>query len=267
MADASLKDDRSSITIEHEIAGTMAQDTHLSDVVYVGEKGGEMTIRTWIVSAVVISILPVSSWGAELWKCTSEDGLIVYAQQQNSSKTCVALTGPTPNALELRRQLNSCNDAARTQQLGGDERVNYVRECLHEASLALVGVSTSADTSNDEERRKSQIKLLHSLNTEEFCVAFGQGLRYRKIQEIHDYNYKEAEQLVKAEAKRRKLNFNLKLVEAQEFHIGASVCDLYAALGFGTRNRTVSSRGVSIQHVYGSLYVYTSNGRVTSWQD
>lgn len=56
--------------------------------------------------------------------------------------------------------------------------------------------------------------------------------------------------------------------------IGMSTCGMYASIGRPNyENRTVTSRSERIQHVYRGIYdvhgryVYTENGRVTSWQD
>ncbi len=65
------------------------------------------------------------------------------------------------------------------------------------------------------------------------------------------------------------------LIDRGAIQIGMSQCALYASWGSADReNRSVGSGGVRIQHVYRSgyryikaNYVYTENGRVTSWQD
>lgn len=60
------------------------------------------------------------------------------------------------------------------------------------------------------------------------------------------------------------------LVSEKTIQIGIDKCALYASWGTPYReNSTVGSWGVHVQHVYrvGSGYVYTENGRVTSWQN
>lgn len=66
------------------------------------------------------------------------------------------------------------------------------------------------------------------------------------------------------------------LVEQHKIKIGMSVCALRASFGPATENKTVGRYGVHIQHVYRcemcrhytkAFYVYTQNGRITSWQD
>lgn len=65
------------------------------------------------------------------------------------------------------------------------------------------------------------------------------------------------------------------LIDAKRIRIGMSRCALYCSWGpCLTENRSVSSSGVFIQHVYGlysqysrPTYVYTVNDKITSWQD
>lgn len=72
------------------------------------------------------------------------------------------------------------------------------------------------------------------------------------------------------EALKRKL-FNeqeINTIPTRRIFIGMRQCALYATWGKPPReNRSVGSWGVNIQHVYGSSYVYTRNGVVTSYQN
>ena len=64
------------------------------------------------------------------------------------------------------------------------------------------------------------------------------------------------------------------LINANKISIGMSRCALYASWGAPWKtNKSVGGWGEHIQHVYGmpsqyssSNYVYTRNGRVSSWQ-
>lgn len=81
----------------------------------------------------------------------------------------------------------------------------------------------------------------------------------------------------KAEMERRSLlsEHEKQLVFKKQIQRGMGLCALYASWGKPDReNRSVGSWGVHIQHVYNAglryirpTYVYTENGRVTSWQD
>ena len=63
------------------------------------------------------------------------------------------------------------------------------------------------------------------------------------------------------------------LVDAHMIKIGMSRCALYASRGKPSKiNKSVGVWGVHIQHIYSLLrttpvYVYTQNGKVTSWQN
>ncbi len=107
---------------------------------------------------------------------------------------------------------------------------------------------------------------LKKLDKEDFCIAYGQALRGESITDFG--SGPDLANLVKAEARRRKYAFNESDTKKQEIKTGMSLCQLYASWGYSnTQNRTVGSWGTHIQHVYGNQYVYTENGRVTSWQD
>lgn len=59
-------------------------------------------------------------------------------------------------------------------------------------------------------------------------------------------------------------------IQKKRIRIGTSECALVAALGRPEKtNKTVTARGYTMQWVYRELgsYVYTSNGKVTSWQE
>lgn len=124
---------------------------------------------------------------------------------------------------------------------------------------------------------------LRKISKDKFCMAYGKILRGEEVNEIDESLGEEAIEngeslpavdmkisvkLVKAEALRRKLIFNDSLIRKKQVRIGMSECELYAAWGLPSdQNRSVGSWGVHIQHIYSYAYVYTENGRVTSWQN
>ena len=124
---------------------------------------------------------------------------------------------------------------------------------------------------------------LRKKSKDKFCMAYGKVLRGEEVNEIGESVDEEvieigellpaidmqiAMKLAKAEALHRKLVFNDSLIRKEQVRIGMSECQLYAAWGLPSdQNRTVGSWGIHIQHIYGNAYVYTENGRVTSWQD
>jgi len=122
----------------------------------------------------------------------------------------------------------------------------------------------------DEAIRLSEApEKLKSMSKEAFCVAYGNALRGKLVEKLGYLPESEMLSLVKREAVRRKQKFNDALVRKGLIKIGNSECQLYASWGIPVdQNQSVGSWGVHTQHVYGSgNYVYTENGRVTSWQN
>jgi len=118
-------------------------------------------------------------------------------------------------------------------------------------------------------RRLNAPKELRLLSTMEFCELFGKAVREENLLKTLDFGDKqELHSLIKKEANRRKITFNVKLVSNKQFRLGMTQCDMYASWGSpDEENRSVGAWGVHIQHVYDGAYVYTENGRITSWQD
>lgn len=109
---------------------------------------------------------------------------------------------------------------------------------------------------------------LRAMAPSEFCIQYGQTLR-GNIPEAYSM-VKNIPLLFDAEAKWRRTRIDKNLVKSRLIRIGINQCALYASWGYPkSQNRTVGSWGVHIQHVYGDFgpYVYTENGRVTSWQN
>lgn len=119
----------------------------------------------------------------------------------------------------------------------------------------------------DEERRRAEApNILKAMSKDKICVAYGSALREGKVDGIG--SLPEMPKLMKKELARRKLKLDDSLVRKSALRIGISECQLYASWGLPEdQNRTVGGWGVHIQRVYGSGYVYTENGKVTSWQD
>jgi|CXWL01.1.fsa_nt_gi hypothetical protein len=109
--------------------------------------------------------------------------------------------------------------------------------------------------------------LMLNMPEEKLCAAYGSALREGVVYGIGPFP--DIVRLVRNESARRKLEFDDKLISSGKIKLGISECQLYASWGLPKdQNRTVGSWGVHIQHIYGSgSYVYTQNGRVTSWQD
>ncbi len=110
--------------------------------------------------------------------------------------------------------------------------------------------------------------MLRKLPKSQFCVALGKSLRGEVVPEID--GVKDAIGLVRTEALHRKLSFNSSLIRSGKIKIGMTECELLASWGYPhDKHENVGRWGVHIQHVFGNFgpYVYTENGRVTSWQN
>lgn len=120
----------------------------------------------------------------------------------------------------------------------------------------------------EKEKYISQFPIhLKEMYTFEFCMEYGNHIR----QESEKYD-REAKVIsaFNKEIKRRKLTLNNTLIKKQSIKLGVSECQLYASWGMpNDQNESVGSWGVHVQHIYKSndTYVYTENGKVTSWQD
>lgn len=118
-----------------------------------------------------------------------------------------------------------------------------------------------------EHRQTKAPGILKDMSTEVFCTSYGRALRNQDIYQIGALP--DTKKLVKLEANRRKLRFDDSLVRKEKIRIGVSECQLYASWGLpNSQNKSVGQWGVHVQYVYGDgTYVYTENGRVTSWQN
>jgi len=102
----------------------------------------------------------------------------------------------------------------------------------------------------------------------EICQSY--GVYSRGAWSSHAESYKQ-------EIERRKLlsQDDWDTVAQRKIKRGMSQCAMYASWGRPDReNRSVGSWGTHIQHIFNSgytyikpTYVYTENGKVTSWQD
>jgi hypothetical protein len=140
----------------------------------------------------------------------------------------------------------------------------------HEAeqrrSLEAEAISREAEAKRREEFLRSIPSIVRAMRNPEICASLGQVLRQEKI--VNLGNDAALYKQIRTEATSRKLTINTALTAQQQIRIGVSRCQVYASWGLPTtENRTVTAVTEHIQHVYGSTYVYTKNGRVTALQD
>lgn len=120
-----------------------------------------------------------------------------------------------------------------------------------------------------QEEAKAAPGILKEMDRDLFCVAYGAAIRGEAIHGVGILPSDTIIKYVKAEARRRKLQFDDSLTRDGKIKLGITKCKLYASWGLpDDENESVGRWGTHIQHIYGvGTYVYTENGRVTSWQD
>lgn len=115
---------------------------------------------------------------------------------------------------------------------------------------------------------KNAPKNIKGLSLSEFCEFYGYMVRGEDIPDFGSAN--DMKKIMTNEANRRGVKVNTKLVKEQLLKLGISTCELYASWGLpNNENKSVGSFGVHIQHIYtrSGVYVYSENGRVSSWQE
>lgn len=120
------------------------------------------------------------------------------------------------------------------------------------------------------ERRQERHRQIKEIGDDFICAAYGNVIRGESQGYLEVLIADEDAEKVKEEFARRKLSIkNKNLVREKEIRIAMSVCEMYASWGYPKKNnRSVGRWGEHIQHIYGNgTYVYSENGRITSWQD
>lgn len=153
------------------------------------------------------------------------------------------------------------------------EKIESDRNAMNEeaARLELLEKQRLADEEAriklalQQEQEKNAPETLRNMDRSEFCAAYGEAIREENVYNVG--SFQNVVKLVKAEARRRKIAFNDSLISDKKILRGFSECQLYASAGYPNgQNRSGGAWGVHIQYVYSWGYVYTENGRVTSWQ-
>lgn len=138
-------------------------------------------------------------------------------------------------------------------------------------ALALAGVTAAchagltADASDADRAQYERLLLELAARSDTWvCATYGQAVR----SELPGDPVLEVER----EVRKRKLHVSRAQAEARNFKIGNYACQAFAALGEpDASNRTVTASGSRVQHVFrrslGTVYVYTSGGKIVGWQD
>lgn len=202
-----------------------------------------------------------------------------------------------PNEIELASIVeNRCKEPSINMKVFPDmEIANYWTSSTNQRDSSMAGYITfsGGDTYSSKKDSTYQIRLVRGkerfdnrekisyiwreMDSFSFCIEYGNALRKKDIHGIVNNNsdVTEHEAILadvikngKKEAARRGLRFNDSIILKGQIAIGISDCQLYATFGIPEdENHTIGRWGTHTQHVYSSgYYVYTENGRVTSWQ-
>lgn len=181
----------------------------------------------------------------EFKECASE-----YSRTKVLSPGCNSLWHEIESRMEMELEAQR-----RQEQATREEQAKQASKALDE-KLVL--------------QKRNAPAYLKTLRPVVICVYYGNALRGEPIFDDDDLEFdnESAWDAVIAEFKRRKYPVRTAFIKKQQIYIGMSACGLYASLGIpDEENNTVGAWGTHTQHVYGKNYVYTENGRVTSWQD
>lgn len=207
------------------------------------------------------SPLPDTLYFSPSW-CPREEELVELSKhlELTMNGCCILKATPLPETISHPEVLSSW--AGRIYERNSNLSAPCVGLTAEEARLK------EEQARLDEERRRFEApNILKSMPKNEFCAAYGKGIREGEVEGIGALS--DIMKLLKKELTRRKIKLDDSLVRKGHIKLGISECQLYASWGLPEdQNQSVGRWGVHTQHVYGlGNYVYTENGRVTSWQD
>ena len=138
------------------------------------------------------------------------------------------------------------------------------------SSFANVAVHAQVDDPLQDERKKVALdEQLGLLSKDARCLYYGKFVRGEELRILPSYSKRD--EVLKKTFSRLDVSPDREWrVRMQSLEVGMTKCELIASRGFAEHvNETVSGNRTSEQHVYGPLgpFVYTTNGRVTGWQD
>jgi hypothetical protein len=157
----------------------------------------------------------------------------IYTDKKNKKEDILALPNPEEKMREVRQH-----------RLVEEERIAAEEE----------KVAAQVQAEKQRARDYPSLDALRSMQLSDLCDLF------RRVKSPASL----------AEIKRRNTfsPSDMGLVSARKISIGMSEPAMLCAWGTPKdRNRTVNAGGVHIQWVYDGTYVYTVNGKITSWQD
>lgn len=225
-----------------------------------------------VMAAPLPSPLPLTIYFYDNW-CPRKEELTELSKhlEIKMNECCISMAHVLPETLSHPEVLAPWSHRIMQKGFPGSRCDGAIltvdEEKAKEAEAAEVARKQAEQFKAEEARRRSEAPtILKAMSKEEFCVAYGKALRKGEIYEIGALP--DTVRLVKQELNRRKLKLDDSLVRNEQIRLGISECQLYASWGLPRdQNQSVGRWGIHIQHVYYGKYVYTENGRVTSWQD
>ena len=135
-----------------------------------------------------------------------------------------------------------------------------------EAEQALE--AAAAKKRQEDDKRDYLTVHLTLADNDTICTLYGMALRGAEIDAPVPSTDPDLAKALKLQVTKRKLPLDPKTVEKGRLRIGSSQCLMKAIMGQPDRaNRTVTPNKSWTQFVYGSTYIYITNGVITSWQD
>jgi len=118
-------------------------------------------------------------------------------------------------------------------------------------------------------QEKGAPDVVENLDDDKLCLLYGQSVRNEKLSHSKlNMMAGNVRDLLRKQIINRNLSVSEDTAKKHAIRIGSTECELLAGYGLPShKNRSVGSWGTHIQWVYGGTYIYSENGKVTSWQD
>ena len=169
----------------------------------------------------------------------------------------------------LRKKREAANKAEQREEWAAMQPLSNVDE-FDLAWLATAGLRELCFKYYTYRRGNYIGKIYKDFPEEHYFYSIRSYPGYRaRSDEWHVASLKAMLQLERALRRKGITQKEMDLIKAGKISIGMNLNAMYGAWGRPIReNRTVSQYSTRIQHVYpGSVFIYTTDGAITSWQD
>lgn len=263
---------------------------------YMSNIFGERVRRELLLLAGLLTLAPVTQAAQErelvlelrTTSGTPIEGAAVAFFEESKPSCSTNLSGQCRRQTNLEHLKFSVTKQGYAPVLGKSAWANkagVVSQTLlttEEGALAAQQQATRAAARDESERPRLEAKLKEEQEDAEqrsalirngsnllVCAAQGRLMRGESLSGFLFFTDRDKSSF-EAEFARRRLKLDRSQVLQESLALGMTECSMAASLGSPEEsNRSVGGWGVHVQHVYRSSgrYVYTQNGRVTSWQD